>query len=57
MELEKTIWYSKKKHPINPSLKSFITLDAWRENTPSFVITERESLLFKRANNIFKDRI
>jgi hypothetical protein len=47
-ELEKRFGILKKKHPINPSLKSFITLDAWRENTPSFVITERESLTFPK---------
>ena len=48
-EFEKRFGILKKKHPINPPLKSFISLDDWRKNTASFVISERELLIFQKV--------
>ncbi len=56
-EFEKRFGILKKNHPISPPLKSFITLDAWRKNTPPFVIAERELLTFpKEKKTPLKDK-
>lgn len=56
-EFEKRFGILKKKHPVHPPLKSFITLDAWRKNTPLFVIAERELLTFpKEKITTLKDK-
>ena len=43
-ELEKRIGVLKKRHPVNPPLKNFISLLEWKANIPAFLIPEREQL-------------
>lgn len=47
-ELEKRSGLLKRRHPIEPPLKNFISLEAWRANTLRFVIREREQLDFPK---------
>ncbi len=62
-ELEKKTGVLKKKHPLNPPRKNFISLKDWRANAPAFLIPEREkltipkieaSILKEQANRILK---
>lgn len=47
-EFEKRSGILKKRHPVNPPLKSFITRDEWKKNSPLFAIPERELLTFQK---------
>ncbi|MES2239782.1 MAG: heparinase II/III-family protein [Bacteroidota bacterium] len=47
-EIEKCLGSLEKKYPRNPDNKFFISLAEWRENTPLFVIDEREKLTFSK---------
>lgn len=49
-ELEKRSGILRKRHPMNPSTKSFISLEDFRKQKSGFVIQERETLQF--ANSI-----
>ncbi|SFL58628.1 Heparinase II/III N-terminus [Porphyromonadaceae bacterium KH3CP3RA] len=47
----------KKRHPANPPARRFISLEEWRDNTPLFVIPEREKLrLKKRPDRKLKEK-
>ena len=47
-EFEKRSGILKKRHPVNPPLKSFITRDEWKKTSPLFAIPERELLTFQK---------
>jgi hypothetical protein len=47
-EVEKRAGLLKKKHPSNPETKSFINLDQWRKSPNTFIIDEREKLIFRK---------
>lgn len=50
-EFEKKTGILKKKHEINPKNKYFISLANWKKLNSSFLITEREKLLFEKTPN------
>ena len=50
-EVEKRLGFLKKKHPINPDTKNFISLEEWRKASIPFVITEKELLQFEKHSS------
>lgn len=50
-ELKKKIGILKKRHPINPLLRQFVSKDNWLRDTPLFVISEREEIDFNKIPN------
>jgi len=55
-EVENRMGVLKKKHPINPEKKCFVSLQDWRKANISFVIKEQESIsFFKNADKSLKD--
>jgi hypothetical protein len=56
-EFEKKTGILKKRHPINNTLKQFISLSEFRANTPFFVISDRNNIGFdKQPNNDLKQK-
>ena len=56
-ELEKRAGLLKKRHPANPPVKRHISLTNWRNETPLFVISEREKINFEKYQKVeLKDR-
>lgn len=47
-ELEKKAGLLKRRHPTNPAMRQFISLEGFRANTPRFVIPEREKIVFEK---------
>ncbi len=55
-ELEKRMGLLKKRHPVNPENKSFISLQVWKKLDIPFIIKERESISFsKNPDGSLKD--
>ena len=50
-ELEKRLGLLKKKHPLQPEKKHFISLTDWKKAAIPFVIESKENLLFKKNKN------
>jgi len=50
-ELEKKTGVLKRRHPTNPAVKHYISLDEFRANSPLFVIPEREKITFEKHPN------
>ena len=50
-ELEKRTGVLKKRHPVNPPRKSYISLSDWRANTPAFLIPEKEQLTIPKIES------
>lgn len=50
-EVEKRFRLLKKKHPINPPKKYFISLENWKKENIPFVIQEREAIQFIKDTN------
>ena len=50
-ELEKRTGVLKRRHPIDPPIKQFISLEEFSANCPLFVITEREKIIFEKHSN------
>lgn len=50
-EVEKKLGFLKKKHPINPDTKNFISLEEWRKASIPFVITEKELIQFEKHSS------
>lgn len=50
-ELEKRTGVLKRRHPVNPPLKNFISLSEWRASTPAFLIPEREQLTIPKIES------
>ncbi len=40
-----------KRFPVNPDFKSFITLEQWRENTPSFFFKDRSDIALPKVKS------
>lgn len=57
-EFEKRSGILKRRHPLSPEIKSFISLDVWKSvSSSSFVIGERESFVLEKKNNpILKEK-
>ncbi|WP_144959906.1 alginate lyase family protein [Gillisia sp. Hel_I_86] len=65
-EFEKRTGILKKKHPINPEIKKFISLEEWKSVPNNFIIEEREKItltknptgsLAKKAKNILAGKL
>ncbi|RTY86073.1 alginate lyase family protein [Flavobacterium sp. RSP15] len=57
-ELEKRMGLLKKKHPVNPQNKCFMSLQDWKKLDIPFIIKERESISFsKNPNGSLKDSV
>lgn len=50
-ELEKRLGILKKRHPVNPLTKSFISLSDWRKETPAFLIPEKEKFTIAKTES------
>lgn len=50
-ELEKRAGVLKRRHPINPPVKKFVSLEQFRRNSQRFVIHEREKIAFEKNPN------
>jgi hypothetical protein len=50
-EIEKRFGFLKKKHPLQPDNKYFISLGDWRTKSFPFTIEERENLFFEKNKN------
>ena len=50
-ELEKKAGVLKRRHPIDPPVKKFVSLEQFRRNSPRFVIHEREKIAFEKHPN------
>lgn len=48
LEVEKKLGFFKKKHPINPTIKNFISLENWKKVAVPFVIEEKELMQFEK---------
>jgi hypothetical protein len=56
-EVEKKMGFLKKKHPINPPIKNFISLENWKKVAIPFVIEEKELMQFeKHASDGLKEK-
>ncbi len=56
-EVEKKLGFLKKKHPINPTIKNFISLENWKKVAVPFVIEEKELVQFeKHARDGLKEK-
>jgi hypothetical protein len=56
-EVEKKMGFLKKKHPINPQIKNFISLENWKKVAIPFVIEEKELMQFeKHASDGLKEK-
>lgn len=65
-EFEKRCGILKRRHPVNPSLKSFLSLSEWKNNTPLFFYQDRSKVsvpsnpneeLKRKANKILNGEI
>mgnify|MGYP001023975849 CR=1 FL=1 len=50
-EWEKRMGVLKKRHPVNPVNRYFLSLKEWRGNTPLFVIPEREKIILRKTSD------
>jgi hypothetical protein len=50
-EIEKRFGFLKKKHPLQPENKHFISLSDWKTKSFPFTIEERENLIFEKNKN------
>jgi hypothetical protein len=50
-ELEKKMGVLKRRHPTDPPVKKYISLEEFRANSPLFVIPEREKIAFEKHPN------
>lgn len=50
-EVEKRLGFLKKKHPINPDTKNFISLEDWRKASTPFLIDEKELMQFEKQSS------
>lgn len=56
--LESKFGLLKKRHPINPTIKKFITLENWKNSATTFVIDTRENMqLEKNPNSELKEKV
>ena len=49
--LEKKAGVLKRRHPINPPVKKFVSLEQFRTNSPRFVIPGRDKFAFEKHPN------
>ncbi len=50
-EFEKRLGLLKKRHPVNPKFKNFISLENWKKANIPFIITEKELLQFEKLSS------
>lgn len=50
-EFEKRLGLLKKRHPVNPQFKNFISLENWRNASIPFIITEKNLLQFEKHSS------
>ncbi|MCM4167381.1 hypothetical protein KCTC52924_02963 [Arenibacter antarcticus] len=56
-ELERKLGVLKKRHPINPSFKQFISLEKWRKETPPFFFEGKNISLTPTPQESLKKRV
>lgn len=56
-ELEKKLGVLKKKHPMNPPLKDFVSLESWRKETPKFFFQGKDIPLTPNLEPSLKARV
>jgi len=56
-ELEKRLGVLKKRHPVNPSVKQFVSLDNWKKQTPPFFFEGKDISLSIFPLESLKNRV
>lgn len=56
-EMEKKLGVLKKKHPINPPFKKYISLEDWRENLPPFFFNGKDIPLIPEPQQSLRARV